>query len=148
MSGQSLAWCPAPVLTASSAPPRLPCPATGSLHHATQEHGTPPKPHPVTRAHGRRQREKVTGRQEVGQRQREQLRWGKIHERAGSLESLIILCKSSVRRAEEGRRGNAALVSVMVQMKWAVLRQRLGNSEWSNFSAGLSFSTCHDYSGW
>lgn len=51
-----------PALTASSATP-----ATGSRHHATQEHGTPPKPHPVTRAHGRRKR-KVTSRQEAGDR--------------------------------------------------------------------------------
>ena len=41
-----------------------PYPATDSLHHATQEPGSPPKPSPVTRAHGHKQGE-VTGRQEV-----------------------------------------------------------------------------------
>lgn len=101
-----------PALTASSAPPppRPTFPDTASLHHATQEHGTPPKPHPVTRAHGRRRR-KVTARQEVGQRHRERLRWGQMQDRADSLLSLIIHCNcnSDVRRAglrdREGRRG-------------------------------------------
>lgn len=57
-----------------------PRPAIGSLHHATQEHGT----HPVTRAHRHRQG-KVTGRQEVGtETQKGIMTGGRLHELAGS----------------------------------------------------------------
>lgn len=102
--------------------PTLPCPATSSLHCATQEHRSPPKPHPcVTGAH--REKWQEVDRQEVGQRP--QLRgnkWGG-HDRCGAWRATL--------RNSEGRRRRGVNATPVSATEWSGLFHR---SVWETLS--------------
>lgn len=148
---QSLAWCPAPGADSKLRPaPPCPRPTTSSLLHATQEHWTSPNPHPITRGHRQRQT-KVTGTET---RERE-LRHKQISTSMFALRKLwLCIVPVQVWRLEtwaEGWKGKKSKCRAGVWYRTHQVhsfRTVCGNSEWSNFSAGFSFSTCHDYSGW